>query len=124
MSNPSFVKNYTAGGAINAYRIVKFSAAETVVLGAAATDNLIGVCSDVSPAANERCDVYLEGMVYIEAGAAVAQGAPVTADAVGRGVTAAPAAGANNRIVGFAIEAASAAGDLFRVLLSPGYMQG
>jgi hypothetical protein len=51
-------------------------------------------------------------------------GLPVTADSLGRGVAAAPAAGVNNRIIGFALDAAVAAGDQIRVLLSPGLMQG
>jgi hypothetical protein len=124
MSNVILQKNMTAGAAINAYRIVKFSAAETVVLAAAATDNLVGVNTDVSPALNERCDIAFMGIAFVEAGAAVAQGAMVTADAVGRGVAAAPAAGVNNRVIGYALEAASAAGDVIRVLLEPGVMQG
>jgi len=124
MSNPTLLKNMTAGAAINQFRIVKFSAAETMILAAAATDNMMGVCNEVSPAANERFDVVLEGIAFVEAGAAFAFGAPITSDAVGRGVTAAPAAGVNNRVIGFAMEAATAAGDVVRVLLQPGFMQG
>lgn len=124
MSNPTLLKNMTAGAAINAFRLVKFSAAETVVLAAAATDSIIGVCNEVAPAINERCDIVVEGIAFVEAGAAVALGTPVTADASGRGVTAAPAAGVNNRVIGLAMEAASAAGDVIRVLLSPSVMQG
>ena len=37
---------------------------------------------------------------------------------------AAPAAGVNNRVVGVALDAAVAAGDQIRVLLSPGSVQG
>ena len=124
MSNVILQKNMTAGADINAYRIVKFSAAETVVLAAAATDNLVGVNTDVSPALNERCDIAFMGIAFVEAGAAIAQGVMVTADSVGRGVTAAPAAGVNNRVIGYALEAATAAGDVIRVLLEPGVMQG
>ena len=36
----------------------------------------------------------------------------------------APAAGVNNRVIGVALEAATAAGDVIRVLLEPGVMQG
>ena len=124
MSNFLQQKNMTAGAAINVYRIVKFSAAETVVLAAAATDSLLGVNADTAPALNERCDIALSGIAFVEAGAAVALGAPVTTDTVGRGITAVPAAGVNNRIIGFALEAAAAAGDVIRVLLQPGVMQG
>lgn len=124
MSNPSLFKSFTAGAAINAYRIVKFSAAETVVLAAAATDSALGVCGDVAPAVGERCDVALSGIVFCEAGAAIALGAMVTSDAVGRCVTAAPAAGVNNRVLGVAFDAAVAAGDVVRILVNPCVMQG
>lgn len=124
MSNVLLYKNYTAGAAINAFRLVKLSAASTVVLAAAATDGLIGVNGSVAPVSGERCDVAKVGVSYVEAGAAIALGAPVTSDAVGRGITAAPAAGANVRIVGFADEAATAAGDVIKVTLAFGLMQG
>lgn len=124
MSNAILFKNYTAAMAIPAYRICKFSATDTVTLATAATDSLMGVNADVAPATGERCDLVRQGIAFIEAGAAIAQGAPVTSDATGRAVTAAPGAGTNNRIVGFADEAASAAGDVIRVLIELGVMQG
>lgn len=124
MSNVLLFKNLTAGAAIAAFRLVKLSAAETVVPAAAATDNVIGVNADVAPALGERCDVALMGIAFVEAGAAVALGAMVTSDASGRAVAAAPAAGSNVRVVGVALEAATAAGDVIRVLLEAGVMQG
>jgi hypothetical protein len=124
MSNPLLLKSFTAAAVIAPYRIVKFSALDTVTPATAATDSLIGVNSDLTPAIGERCDTVMLGIAFIEAGAAIAQGAMVTADAVGRAVTAAPAAGVNNRVAGVALEAASAAGDVIRVLLEPGVMQG
>lgn len=124
MSNPQLTKNYSAGAAIAPFAIVRFSAAETVVTASAATDALIGVTSDVGPASGERVDVIMEGITYCVAGAAVAQGALLTSDASGRAVTAAPAVGVNNRTIGFAVEAAVAAGDVIRIMLSPGSVQG
>jgi hypothetical protein len=124
VSNLLLAKAFTAGGAINPYRIVRFSAAETVVQAAAATESVIGVNTDLSVVLNERVEVMTHGVAWVEAGAAIALGAPVASDASGRGVTAAPAAGVNNRIIGFALDAAVAAGDQIRVLLSPGLMQG
>jgi hypothetical protein len=124
MSNPELFKSFTAGGAINAYRIVKLSTATTAVAAAAATDSLIGVSADLTVASGERVDVLLEGIAFVEAGAAVTIGAQVTSDSVGRCVTAAPAAGVNNRVIGIAMEDASAAGDVIRVLLSPCTLQG
>jgi hypothetical protein len=124
VSNLLLAKAFTAGGAINPYRIVRFSAAETVVQAAAATESVIGVNTDLSVVLNERVEVMTHGVAWVEAGAAIALGAPVASDASGRGVTAAPAAGVNNRIIGFALDAAVAAGDQIRVLLSPGQIQG
>jgi hypothetical protein len=113
-----------AGAAIAAYTIVKFSAAETVVAAAAATDSLIGITNDVAPANGERCDIVVEGVGFVTAGAAVTLGALVTSDASGRAVAAAPAAGVNNRMLGTALDAATAAGDVIRVLLQQGSIQG
>lgn len=124
MSNLLMARAFVAGAAINPYRIVRLSAADTVIQAAAATESMFGVNTDLTIVSGERVEVMTHGIAWIEAGAAIALGAPVTADAVGRGVTAAPAAGVNNRIIGFALEAAVAAGDQIRVLLSPGLMQG
>lgn len=124
MSNPLLFKAFTAGGTIAPYRLVKFSAAETVVQSAAVGDFHVGVNTDLTAASGERVEVVTHGIAYVEAGAAVTVGVLVTSDASGRGVAAAPAAGTNNRIIGIAMEAAAAAGDIIRVLLSPGSVQG
>ncbi len=124
MSNPLMFKAFTAGGAINPYRIVRLSAADTVVQAAAATEGLFGVNSDLAIVSGERVEVMTDGIAFVEAGAAVTISSLITADASGRGVTAAPGAGVNNRVIGVALDAASAAGDVIRVLLSPGSVQG
>ncbi len=124
MSNPLMFKAFTAGGAISPYRLVRFSAADTVVQAAAATESIFGVNSDLTIVSGERVEVMTDGIAFVEAGAAVTIGALITADASGRGVAAAPAAGVNNRVIGVALDAASAAGDVIRVLLSPGSVQG
>lgn len=124
MSNPALLKNYSAGGAITAFRLVKFSTTETVVLAAAATDFLLGVANEAGAASGERQDVVLSGIAFVEAGAAFSLGALITSDASGRGIVAAPSAGTNNRVVGLALEAAAAAGDVVRVLLCQGAYQG
>lgn len=122
--NPTVIKNFTAGAAITAYRLVRLSAAETVVTATAATDSIIGAVADVAPANGERTDVVLSGIAWVEAGAAVALGALLTADGSGRAIVAAPATGINNRTIGYALDAAAAAGDRIRVLLSPSSIQG
>jgi hypothetical protein len=124
MSNPTLLKSFTAGAAINAFRLLKLSAAETVIQSAAAADASIGVANEVAAASGERQDVVLAGIAFVEAGAAVSLGALVMSDASGRGITATAAAGTNVRVIGTAIDAATAAGDVIRVLVSPGSMQG
>ncbi len=124
MSNPLLFKAYVAGGAINPYRIVRITNADTVEQAAAVLNALIGVNTDLPIVSGERVEVMMQGIAWVEAGAAIAVGVPVTSDSSGRGIAAAPAAGANQRIIGFALEAAVAAGDQIRVLLSPGQVQG
>ena len=124
MSNPTLIKTFAAGGAIAPLRIVRFSAADTVVQAAAVTDAMVGTIMDVAPVSGERVDVVLEGIALVEAGGAITLAQFVTADASGRGVAAAPAAGANNRILGYPLEPATAAGDIIRVMLNPGSLQG
>ena len=124
MSNPLLTKNYLAGAAISPFRIVKFSAADTVIPGAAVSDALVGIATDIGPASGELAEVVHFGLYFIEAGAAYAQGARLTTDSVGRGVAAAPAAGTNNSVIGIAVDAAVAAGDIVRVAIFPSQIQG
>jgi len=131
MSNPIQAINYIADAAINVNRIVKFGTGDrNVTTATASTDALIGVVNElVQPgnqavAAGERVDVVRFGIAWVEAGAAITRGAPLTSDGVGRAIAAAPAAGVNARIVGFADESASAAGDVIRFAIEPGVMQG
>lgn len=125
MSNLVLAAAYTADAAIPKYRLVKFGTGDrNVTPAASATDACIGVSHELDASSGERLDVWHVGAAFVEAGAAVTRGAPITSDSVGRGVAAAPAAGANARVIGFALESASGAGDVIRVLLSPCVMQG
>jgi hypothetical protein len=124
MSNPLLHKNFLAGGAIAAFRIVRMSAADTVVQASAVGDALIGVNDGAAPLSGERCDIVMAGMCFVEAGAAFAVGARLTSDGQGRAVAAAPNAGVNNSIIGIAVDAAQAAGDIVRMLISPHSLQG
>ena len=124
MGNPTLIKAGTAEAAIAPYRIVKFGANDGgYVQAAAATDSLAGVCESVGPASGERVDVIKSGIADVEYGGVVTRGGPVTADANGKGVAAAPAAGSNVRIIGFA-EVTTAAGDIAPTWIEPGIMQG
>ena len=119
------IKNYVAGAAVTKRRIVKKGAAdENVILSAAATDASVGVSTDVSADSGERCDVVHFGITDVEAGGAIADGGFFTSDASGKAVAAAPGTGVNNRTVGMALETAAADGDIIRVFVFPGQVQG
>jgi hypothetical protein len=125
MRNPGFSKTYIAVALIAAYRIVKFTAVDGEVTPAvAASDKLIGVSDRVNATViNDRLDIWRAGIVEVEYGGTVAQGDPLTSDAVGRAIVAAPAAGVNVRIIGHA-EVAGVLGDIGSLLIAPGSMQG
>src|SRR4051794_25888097 len=98
MANNGLTKSYTAEGAITANRIVKVGANDWGVLqGAAATDSLIGISTEIDAASGERIDVVHEGIADLKLGGTVARGALVTSDASGQGVAPAPAGGSNVR---------------------------
>jgi hypothetical protein len=124
MAHNTNLRNYLAGAAVAAYRIVKPGAADGEVLqGAAATDFLNGINDSVAPASGERVDIVKSGIADVEYGGNVTRGQPLTSDADGKAVAAAPAAGANVRIIGFA-EVSGVAGDIGLCLIAPGVMQG
>ncbi|WP_291854863.1 capsid cement protein [Bradyrhizobium sp.] len=126
MANIGLTKSYTAEAAISANRIVKVGGADYGVLqaaGAAATERSIGISTEIDAALGERIDVIHEGIADLKLGGTVARGDPVTSDATGQGVAAAPTAGVNNRIIGFAL-ISGVIGDIIPVLLNPHMMQG
>ncbi|MDT8286285.1 MAG: DUF2190 family protein, partial [Elusimicrobiales bacterium] len=78
---------------------------------------------DTPNAAGVNGTIILAGKTKVIAGGAISAGDPVTSDASGLAVAAAPAVGANAGVVGFALEDA-VAGDLVKILASPGSTQG
>ncbi|HOW46625.1 MAG TPA: DUF2190 domain-containing protein [Rubrivivax sp.] len=124
MSNQTLTKNLIAEAGIASYRIVKFGSTDDyVVQGAAVSDLLIGVVETVAPSAGERCDVVMAGIAEVSIGGNVTRGALLTSNGSGQGVAAAPAAGANNSVIGRALMSGQS-GDVIPVLLAPGIMQG
>lgn len=125
MSNLLLAVNFIAETAIPINRLTKPGASDLgLAVATAATDPINGVLNELSVVVGERVDAVRIGIGWVEAGAAVPRGSPITSDAVGRAIVAAPAAGANVRVIGFADESATAAGDVIRFLLSPCLMQG
>lgn len=124
MSNVLLVKNAKAEAAVPAFTIIKYGAADGQVLpGAAVTDKLVGVSTDIPAAINERCDYIASGRADVLYGGAVARGDQLTSDASGRAVTAAPLAGVNNRVIGVAA-VSGVLGDVGAVDIFPSTVQG
>lgn len=122
---PTLIKSYKAEAAISPCRIVKPGAADYGLLqAAAATDANFGVSvENITAATNDMVDVIHHGVANVEYGGTVTRGGPLTADASGRAVAAAPAAGTNNRIIGYALVSA-VVGDIGPALVLPQTYQG
>lgn len=124
MNIPGLQKAYLAEAIVAAFRIVKHGTADDkVIQSAAVSDKHLGVSTELPAAIGEHMDVIKSGLANIEYGGTVSRGDPLTSDSVGRAVVAAPAAGTNNRLIGFA-EVAGVVGDIGQVWIEPGFMQG
>lgn len=117
MSNIVLAKAHDAQSVIGKFHFVKPGSADgTTLLAGAATDPIVGISGELDVQVGERHDVTLIGISYLVAGAAFTRGAVLTSDANGCGV----AAATGNRIGALALESASTAGDMVRVLVTPG----
>lgn len=124
MRNENFLKTFYAGAAVAKHRIVKPGAADNAAIqAAAAADSMIGVSDSIGAASGEPFDAIIDGIATVEYGGNVTRGALLTADADGKAVAAAPAAGANVRVIGVAM-VSGVAGDLGSVRIAPGSFQG
>lgn len=125
MRNQGLIKNHTADAAVGPYRIVVHGAADgNVAQAAGSAAALIGITDRLGAAvAGDRLDVVRSGIAEVEYGGTVARGDPLTADASGRAVAAAPAAGANAYVIGFA-EVSGVLGDIGSASIWPGRIQG
>lgn len=122
---PILRKNYGTETIVPPYRIVKFGAATlSLMLATAPTDKLIGTSGRMGAAViGDRCEATRMGLDKVTYGGTVAAGDPLTSDATGRAITAAPAAGANVYIIGYA-EIPGVINDEGLVLIAPSQMQG
>lgn len=117
------VKNFTAAAAVKPNRVVAFGATEGQIETAVSptAKPFVGVTGILGAvAAGERLDAYLDGVHNLEAGAAFAQGAPLTVDNQGRVIAAAPAAATTQQIIGKALGVSTALGELVPVHIVPG----
>lgn len=124
MRVPNSILNYAAETALAKFRIVCFGATDgSVKQTTASTDLMIGVTEGFAYAVGDRVDIVRSGPAEIEYGGPVTRGQPLTSDAIGRAVVAAPAAGSNARIIGYA-EVSGVLGDIGSVFVGAEMIQG
>lgn len=124
MRNDGLIKTFYADAAIAANTIVKAGSADNkCAQSTAVADKIIGVSDLAAGAAGDRVDVIMSGIAQIKYGGTIARGDLLTVNASGQAVTAAPAAGTNNRIIGVAMES-GVSGDLGSVMVQLGTTQG
>ena len=125
MSRPGITFTYSADVALPPRRLVRHGVADNrVTLATDGAAPILGVTEQIPVALNGSVDVIHGEVAMVEAGGPVARSSPVTADGIGRAIVAAPAAGVNMWSGGIALEAATAAGDQFRMLVVPQRLQG
>lgn len=108
-----------ASTAVAARRFVELSGGRVQQVSNLTTSDAVGVSQQASEAANDDIAIpvaLLQGIVEVEAGAAVSQDAEVGSDTQGRAIT--PVA--NGPIYGRAITAAAGAGEIIQVLMLSG----
>lgn len=118
------IRNYVTDSALNPSTLVCFSTTDMHVTAATGpTSELIGVSDELPHNAGDRVDVIRSGPTLVQYGGTVNRGDWLTANATGQAVTAAPAAGTNNPVIGRA-EVAGVAGDIVEIILAVGQIQG
>lgn len=80
---------------------------------------VLGVIESTTRADQELQKVYIDGVVWVEAGAAVADGDFVISDNVGRAITDPATGGVTAQVAGKACGSCAAAGAVIGVKLSP-----
>ncbi|MFI5443648.1 DUF2190 domain-containing protein [Polaromonas sp. UC242_47] len=124
MSAPLQHRSVLAQAAIAGFLIIKHGTVDnSAALATAATDKLIGTNDALGKDVGEQVDYPTTGTGEVKLGAAVTRGDPITADASSKGITAAPAAGSNVRIIGFALQS-GVLDDVIDYQIAPGVMQG
>ena len=109
--------DFKAGAAIAKGLIVKFvTDDDTVTVGAANTDLLIGVAAEAI-ASGARGPIQLSGIAEVKTAGTITRGGMVTTDATGNGV-ALPASATIVSAIGMAL-ASGVTGDIIPVLIAP-----
>lgn len=103
-----------SGGVIKRRRFVIINDKEQVIQATVNTQNIVGASSQPNEKAGEVAEVY-DGIVLVEAGAAVTAGTTVMTDAEGKAIP--YVSGAGVLTAGVAITTAGAAGELVSIKL-------
>ena len=111
--------NFPITGDLAPFRIVAHDADGACKQATAATDALIGTSDELGKQPNGGADVAMNYQPEVEAGAAFAVGDPLTSDAEGRAIKATTA---GSRIIGFALKAATEAGEIVDYQFAPGFL--
>lgn len=121
------IKNYIAGGVASPYRIAKHGTADGQVLQADANNipfvGVYAIPETTTVALGERADICVDDFHLLEYGGAVTRGDALTSNATGMAITAAPGAGSNMNIIGYA-DVSGVAGDIVDVYVRPAQIQG
>ena len=120
------IRTYTCETAIPNRRQVKPGSVDgKVALATSSTDLIIGVSDCPGDAAiGDRIDIVLFGETEVDVGGTVGFGAYITADANGKAIAAAPAAGVNARTGGLLHQGAAVSGDIAKAFVNPNRIQG
>lgn len=117
------IKNFKALADIEAKTIVK-AGSGGVDKATAPANKILGVTTEMATKSTSECDVVLQGITEVRTGGAFALGDLLTTDGSGHAIKAAPSSSTNARIVGIALEASAASGELRNILLQPQQIQG
>ena len=121
--NAILTKAFDAGGAITEKLLLKMGALDEELIQAVDSAAPIVAVARETVVSGARVDVDMVGIATVKLGGTVTRGDPLTSDANAKAVAAAPAAGVNNYIAGFAM-ASGVLDDEIEMLQSPGRIQG
>ena len=110
----------TAGAALVNGTVLKVSAARTVIITAATTDVVVGVCAESVASGSDVPVALLQGIVEVKAGGTIAAGNICIPDATGTVTGAANLGALATDVVGIGIALTAAAnGEIFEMIAQP-----
>ena len=122
---PLLKLSFEASALTVGFRFARFSdsaASSKVALAAANTDAIIGVFPALATAIGDIAEVTVAGQEFIELGGTVTAGAPLTSDATGRAILAAPVVSTTVRVGAIALEL-GVIGDRIKCLVVPSLLR-